>query len=96
MSAQRPSSWHGKEAPHSFFSLDISNPRFANILEIAFEKIKATSSDHFAFKRLWIEDVREPWPNGTALAWHARGAGFESPRNQNFVLVPSVLSLPLV
>ena len=39
---------------------------------------------------------RELWPSGTALAWHARGAGFESPRDQNFVLVPSVLSLPLV
>ena len=24
---------------------------------------------------------REPWPNRMALAWHARGAGYESPRN---------------
>ena len=39
---------------------------------------------------------REPWPSGTALAWHARGAGFEYHRDQNFVLVPSVLFLPLV
>ena len=39
--------------------------------------------------------VKEPLPSGTALAWHARGAGFESPRNQNCVLVPFVLSLPL-
>ena len=39
---------------------------------------------------------REPWPNGTALAWHARGAEFESPRDQNFVLVPSVLSSKLL
>ena len=25
---------------------------------------------------------REPWPKGVALAWHARGAGFESPLDQ--------------
>ena len=43
-----------------------------------------------------IVEMRESWPNGTALAWHARGAGFESPRDQNLVLVPSVLSLLLV
>ena len=34
--------------------------------------------------------------DGTALAWHARGAGFESPQDQIFMLVPSVLSLSLV
>ena len=25
----------------------------------------------------------EPWPRGTVLAWHARGAGFESPQGNN-------------
>ena len=39
---------------------------------------------------------RELWPIGAALAWHVRGAEFKSPRDQNFVPVPSVLSLPLV
>ena len=33
---------------------------------------------------------------GLVLAWHARGAGFEFPRDQTFVLVLSVFSLPLV
>ena len=32
----------------------------------------------------------------TALDWYAGGAGFESPRVKTFVLIPSVLSLPLV
>ena len=44
----------------------------------------------------FIRSYRQPWPSGMALAWHARDAKFESPRDQNFVLVPSVLSLPLV
>ena len=26
----------------------------------------------------------EPWPRGTGLAWHAGGAGFESPWGQPF------------
>ena len=27
----------------------------------------------------------EPWPRGTALVWHAGGAGFESSREHQFV-----------
>ena len=27
-----------------------------------------------------FQKVGKPWPSGTALAWHAGGAGFESPR----------------
>ena len=49
---------------------------------------------YFGEGEMFIE--REPWPSGTALTWHARDAGFESPQDQNFVLVPIVLSLPLV
>ena len=29
-------------------------------------------------------DRFEMWPSGTAIAWHAGSAGFESPRGQRF------------
>ena len=34
---------------------------------------------------LGISKGGEPWPRGTVVAWHAGGAGLESPRGQHFV-----------
>ena len=32
-----------------------------------------------------IRNIGEPWPKGTALAWHACGASFQSHWGQQFV-----------
>ena len=40
-----------------------------------------------------VTSLRQLWPSGMALAWQVRGAGFESPRDQNFVLGGSFCAL---